>query len=170
MDKLDYLILSELLRDAQMPFSTIAKKLGTSPYTVAKRYEKMKREGKFAHSIVSIDLSKLGYQGKVFLMITNKPDEDRQAIIEALKKVRNVISISEVIGAFNILAIAVVSDLNSIKSAVWEVKKIPGVQNVEVTCIDDAAFPIKSNFGEVLSEKCLQLAKNLKADSNEESI
>ena len=46
MDKLDFLILSELLKDAQTPFSTVAKKLGTSPYTVAKRYEKMVKDGR----------------------------------------------------------------------------------------------------------------------------
>ncbi len=71
MDKLDYLLLSELLKDAQMPFVTIAKKLGISPQTVISRYKKMKKEGIIFSCVVSIDLLKLGYQGKAFLMITN---------------------------------------------------------------------------------------------------
>jgi len=65
MDKEDYLILSELLKDAQMSFLAIAKKFDISPYTVIKRYEGMKREGIILQTMVSIDLSKLGYQGKV---------------------------------------------------------------------------------------------------------
>ncbi len=66
MDKLDYLILAELLEDARTPFLTVAKKLGVSPYTVKQRYEDMKRKGLIRRTVVSIDLAKLGYQGKVF--------------------------------------------------------------------------------------------------------
>ena len=64
MDKIDYLILSELLKDASLSFVEIAEKVGTTPYTVRRRYEKMKKEGVIHRCIVSIDLSKLGYQGK----------------------------------------------------------------------------------------------------------
>jgi Lrp/AsnC family transcriptional regulator, regulator for asnA, asnC and gidA len=159
MDKLDYLILSELLKDAQMSFLTIAKKLGTSPYTITKRYEKMKKDGTILREIVSIDLSKLGYQGKTFLMITNRPDTKRGATVEALKKIKGIITMSEIIGAFDVIAIIPVSDLNSIKAAVKAVKKLPSVQQVEVTCTEDTAFPINASFGEILSKKCLNLAK-----------
>jgi Lrp/AsnC family transcriptional regulator, regulator for asnA, asnC and gidA len=164
MDKLDYLILSELLKDAQMPFATIAKKLGTSPYTITKRYEKMKKDGTISREIVSIDLSKFGYQGKTFLMITNKPDTSKQATIEALKKIKGIITMSEILGAFDVVAVIPVSDLNSIKAAVKAVKRIPGVQQVEVACIEDTSFPINSSFGEILSKKCLDLA-NLENNS-----
>ena len=160
MDKLDYLILSELLLDAQMPFSAVAKKVGTSPYTVAKRYERMRREGTIFQSIVSIDLSKVGYQGKAFVLITAIPNKDRSLILDALKKIKNVIVVSEIIGAFDVLAIAPVSDLSSLRGLVKEVKKVPGVQHVEVTCIDDTSFPLNKSFGEVLSKKCLLLAKS----------
>jgi len=164
MDKLDYLILSELLADAQTPFSTIAKKVGSSPYAVAKRYRRMMKAGTVLQSVISIDLSKLGYQGKALLMITTMPNDDRMSVVEALKKIRNIISISEIIGAFDILAIAPVSDLNSIKALVKEVKSIPGVQTVEITTINDTSFPVGLSFGAVLSKKCLDWA-NHKTDS-----
>jgi Lrp/AsnC family transcriptional regulator, regulator for asnA, asnC and gidA len=157
MDRLDYLILSELLKDARTPFSTIAKKLKSSPYTIATRYEKMKKDGTILRTAVSIDLSKLGYQGKVFLMITNMPDRDKHSTIQALKKIRNIIVISEIIGAFDILAVAPVSDLNSMRALVGAVKRIPGVQQVEVTCINDTSFPINSSFGEALSKRCISM-------------
>ncbi len=158
MDKVDYLILSELLKDAQMPFSAIAKKFDISPYTVTKRYERMKQEGTILRSIVSIDLSKLGYQGKAFLMITVASNQDRLPIIEALTKIRNIIVVTEIIGAFDILAVSPISDFAALRALIKEVKKIPGLQHVEVTCIDGTSFPLDSSFGEVLSKKCLYLA------------
>ena len=160
MDKLDYLILSDLLKDAQMSFMAIAKKLGISPYTVRKRYQRMKREGVIKKSIVSIDLSKLGYQGKAFLMITNSPSHDKSVTIASLMKIKNVMVISEIIGPFDILAIAPVMDLNSIRALADEVRKLPSVQRVEITCISDTAFPINAGFGKALSQKCLESAAN----------
>ena len=158
MDALDYLILSELLKDARMSFLAIAKKLNISPYTVGKRYEKMRENGTIVKAIISIDLSKLGYQGKAFLMITNHPGKDKQVTIDALKKMRNIIVMSEIIGDFDIIAIAPVSDIESVRTLVKEVKKVPSVQDVKITCIEDISFPINSSFGEVLSNKCLRFA------------
>lgn len=155
MDKLDYFILNELLKDAQMPFLQIAKKLGTSPYTISKRYEKMKRDGTIVRSIVSIDLSKIGYQGKAFLMITIAPNQEKSKTTEALTKIKNIISISEIIGAFDILAIAPVTDLDSIMTLVKEIKELPNVQQVEMTFTKDTAFPLNSNFGKTIAKKYL---------------
>lgn len=158
MDKLDYLILSELCKDAQLSFVIIAKKFGVTPYTVRKRYEKMKKEGIIFKSVVSIDLSKLGYQGKAFLMITVSAERDKSVTISGLKKISNVILVTEIIGTFDILAIAPVIDLNSIRTIVNEIKKLPNVQKVEITCINDTAFPVNPSFGEVLSQKSYELA------------
>jgi DNA-binding Lrp family transcriptional regulator len=158
MDKLDYLILAELSKDARTPFLTIAKKLGVSPYTVKQRYEEMKQKGLIRRSVVSIDLSKLGYQGKLFLLITNKPDKNKSVTIAALEKIRNIISISEMLGPFDIIAIAPITDFDSIKSLVTTVREMPSVQRVEVVCINDTAFPLNASFGKMLSQKSLELS------------
>ena len=158
MDKLDYLILSDLLKDAQMSFTAIAQKLGISPHTVRKRYQKMKKDGVIKRSIVSIDLAKLGYQGKVFLMITNSPSHDKAATIAALTKIKNIIVVTEIIGPFDILAIALITDLNSIKRLADEARKLPSVQRVEITCITETTFPINPSFCRLLRQKCLEEA------------
>ncbi len=157
MDKLDYLILSELLKDAQLSFVTIAKKLGTSPYTVRERYKRMKNEGIINKCTITIDLSKLGYQGKVFLMVTISPQREKSEIIVALKKIKNIFIITEIIGSFDILAVAPIIDLNTIIAIVNEIKKIPDVQKVEITCVNNPIFPNPS-WGELLSRKCVKLA------------
>lgn len=158
MDRLDYLILAELLKDARTPFLTIAKKLDVSPYTVKQRYDEMKQNGIIRKSIVSIDLSKLGYQGKLFLLITNKPDKSRAVTMATLEKMRNVISISEIIGTFDIIAVAPITDFDSVKKLVNQIRELPSVQRVEVACINDTAFPINSSFGKILSQKSYELA------------
>ena len=149
MDEIDLRIIRELTKDAKTPFLRIAKKLGVSPETVRTRYIKMKEDRTIKHCSISIDLSKIGYQGKVFLMITNSSNNDKSKTIDVLKKMRNIFIISEMIGDFEILGIAPVKDMNSLKALVNKIKKLPSVNKVEFTVINDATFPINEHFGEI---------------------
>jgi len=152
MDEIDLRIIRELTKDAQMPFLRIAKKLGVSPETVRTRYGKMREEGTIKHCSISISLSRIGYQSKVFLMITNAPNHDKSKTIDALKKMRNIFIISEMIGDFEIIGIAPVKDMNSLKTLVNKIKKLPSVNRVEITLINDTAFPVNEQFGELFLE------------------
>ena len=66
--------------------------------------------------------------------------------------------VTEILGSFDLLAIAPVMDLVSIRKLIAEVKKAPSVQRVEIACINDVNFPINSSFGRILSRKSLDLA------------
>jgi hypothetical protein len=107
---------------------------------------------------VSINLSKLGYQGKAFLLITVTPNGSKAETIAYLKNIRNIIMITEIIGSCDILAIAPVTDLNSIQTLASEAKKAPFLQRVEIALIDDIHFPVSPNFGTVLSQKSKTLS------------
>ena len=158
LDKLDYLVLSELLKDGTLSFVEIAKNIGSTPYTVRRRYEKMKKDGLIFRCTASIDLSKLGYQGKAFLLITVAPNSNKSETIEHIKSICNVMVVTEIMGPYDILAIAPITDLSSIQKLVTEARNAPNLQRVEIACINDVSFPIGSNFGVVLSQKCLILA------------
>ncbi len=158
MDKLDYLILSELLKDASLPFVTISQRVGASPYTVRRRFEKLKKGLIVNNCIASIDMSKLGYQGKLFSFITIASEGDKALIISQLSKIRNIFITTELMAPFDILSIAFITDLRSIQEIVEQIKKIPFVQHVKIACIDNSEFPLSPNFGSILSEKSRSLA------------
>ncbi len=160
MEKLDLLILSELEKDARASFSKIAKKLGISPYTIRKSYERMKQEGKIYRSTVCIDLSKLGYQGKALLLITVSPQQTKTETILALRRIRNVITVTEIIGSFDLLAIAPITDFASIKMLVDEAKRAPNVERVDIACINDTSFPAYPSFREMFSKRSRDLARS----------
>jgi len=118
----------------------------------------MKEEGIISRNSVLIDLSKLGYQGKVFLMITIHSQRERSNTISALEKISNIFVVTEIIGTFDILAIAPVTDLNSIGTVVTEINKLPDVQKVEITCISNTDFPFNASWSKLFSEKSCELA------------
>jgi Lrp/AsnC family transcriptional regulator, regulator for asnA, asnC and gidA len=158
MDKIDFLILGELVKDARMPFLEIAKKLGVSPFTVKSRYEKLVEDGVILGSVIDIDLSKLGYQAKAFLFIITSPGSGKSVAMEGLKKIKNIIVVSEIIGPFDLLAIAPVTDLDSVNVLVQEVKKLPSVKRVKISCVNSTMFPLNQTFGKLVSENAFQLA------------
>jgi Lrp/AsnC family transcriptional regulator for asnA, asnC and gidA len=149
MDELDLLIMNELMKDCQTPLLRIARKLGVSPETVRTRYAKLKEDGKISHCSISIDLSKIGYQCKVFLLITNAPKNDKSKTLETLMKMEDIFIVSEIIGDFELIAIAAIKDLNGLKMLVNKIKELPSVSRVEFTLIYDTAFPVTSRFGEL---------------------
>jgi Lrp/AsnC family transcriptional regulator for asnA, asnC and gidA len=153
MDKVDLQILKELTNDAQLPFSRIAKRIGVATKTVQSRYEKMKKEGVILRSSIVIDLSKLGFQGRAFLMITNTPGQTRKETTNALKRLENVFLITEVIGDYDVLAIAAAKDFKSVVNLVNEIRTLPGVEQVEFTLSDDVPFPIERGFEQLFQAK-----------------
>lgn len=161
MDKIDYLILSELLVNAQLSFLQIAQKLNVSSLTVKSRYNKMVKTGIIRRSTINIDLSKLGYQGKVYLLITNSPKYSKKATIDFLKKNQNILIVSEMIGPFDVFAVAPVVDFESIKKVVKQVKNIQSIQRLNVIYVTDTSFPINPTYGKILSKKTREIAEIL---------
>lgn len=151
MDETDLEILQLLVRSPQEPFYRIAKKVGVSPRTVQKRLQKMKEAGMIHCFSIIIDLSKLGYQGEAYLQITNAPGYDKATTIEGLKGIPNIFLITEIIGDFDVMAIAAVKDYKSIVKMVNTIKQMPSVEKVETDFVTETQFPATTKFTEQLT-------------------
>jgi DNA-binding Lrp family transcriptional regulator len=153
MDATDLEILQLLVRNPQEPFSRIAKKVGISTGTAQRKVQKMKESGLIQCFSIIIDLSKIGYQGEAYFQITNSSGYDKATTIDALKGIPNIFIITEIIGAFDILAIAAVKDYQSIVSMINTIKQLPSVEHVETDFVTETQFPATTKFAEQLTPK-----------------
>lgn len=154
MDELDAKIIDALTKDVQRSFLGIAGEIGVSTRTVQKRYKKLQEEGIILLSCATLDLAKLGYQGKAYLLITNAANHDKKETLDALKQMQNVFSIVEIIaGDIDVLALAAVKDFRSIVDLVNGIRKLPSVDNVEVTFTNDTTFPVGKEFNAAFRTK-----------------
>ena len=151
MDETDWEILQLLIKNPQERFSTIAKKAGVSPKTVQKRVQNMKEERVILHSAIIIDLSKLGYEGQATIRITNTPGYDKATTIDALKEIPNIFITTEIIGDFDVMAIAAVKDYPSIVNMVNTIRELSSVEKAEVDFVTDTQFPATTNFNKQLA-------------------
>jgi Lrp/AsnC family transcriptional regulator for asnA, asnC and gidA len=150
MDETDFEILQLLMKNPQERFSSIAKGVGVSPRTVQKKVQKMKEAGLILRSSIIMDLSKLGYEGEATIRITNAPGYDKATTIEALKGIPNIFIITEIIGDFDIMAIAAVKDYPSIVNMVNTIRQLPSVEKAEADFVTETQFPATTEFNRQL--------------------
>ncbi len=149
MDIVDAKILRELTKNPQAHFSRVAEKIGVTPGTVQKRYHKLRDNSIIIRSSVIIDLSKIGYQGKAYLMITNAPGYSKETTINALKKIPNMFMMTDIIGEFDVLVIAAVRNFTGIMDNVDTIRKLPSVERIDVAFVKDTMFPSPKEFNEL---------------------
>jgi DNA-binding Lrp family transcriptional regulator len=150
VDKIDHHIINELTKNGRKPFLQIANQLGIAPVSVQKRYQKMKRNGIIMRPTIIIDLSKIGYQGKAHLLITEKPNHDKNVTIDFLKKLQNVFLIAEIIGEFDVLAMLPFKDFYNVIQVVDKIRALPGVSQVEIALTSDTSFPITKYYTKMM--------------------
>jgi Lrp/AsnC family transcriptional regulator for asnA, asnC and gidA len=140
IDAVDTQILTELIKDAQMPFSEIGQKIGVSRETVRKRFERMKKEGIIRRITILVDGRKIGEQGTAFLMLTCLRGADKKALFQKLRIVPDVCLVTELMGDFDFFVWARVRDLEQIALIIGEIRKCEGIDRIETMLLPQTYF------------------------------
>jgi Lrp/AsnC family transcriptional regulator for asnA, asnC and gidA len=140
IDTVDIQILTELIKDAQMPFSEISKKIGVSRETVRKRFEKMKKEEVISRMTILIDGHKIGEQGTAFLMLTCLRGADKKVVFQKLKIIPDVCMITELMGDFDFFVWARIRDMQQIAQIISEIRRCEGIDRIETMLLPQTYF------------------------------
>ncbi len=142
MDETDSFIIKRMTEDARVSFRKIAEELGVSPDTVISRYRALKEEGVIRGSTVILDPKKIGYKGMAAFMIDISPisltatkvtPPKTAEILEKVIKMPNIILATKTVGDHDLLAIAVIRDVEHLIATGADIAKIPGVKDMHVS-------------------------------------
>ncbi|MFA5364022.1 MAG: Lrp/AsnC family transcriptional regulator [Candidatus Bathyarchaeia archaeon] len=143
MDETDLIIIKRMTENARVSFRKIAKELGVSPDTVISRYKALQEKGVIRGSTVVLDPKKIGYKGMAAFMIDTAPTniiateanqpEESSSILETLIKMPDIILATKTVGDHDMLAIAVIKDVEHLISTGGEIAKISGVKDLRVS-------------------------------------
>lgn len=132
LDDLDRKILQMLLRDANIPYTDIARELKVSGGTIHVRMKKMQEAGIVLGSRLVVDPSKLGFDVMAFLGIYL---EKGSAYQKALQQMRNIPEITELhytTGMYNMFAKIVCRDTRHLREVLNDkIQVIEGVERTE---------------------------------------
>ena len=125
-------IVDILTKNGRVPFSKIAKEIGTSTTTVSRRYEKLK-ENNFIKVSIQFNPLELGYQAVLDLDVAIANQSETKEIVEKIAKIPGVAYLIKISGNYDLSVAALVKDCNDIIKISEEIAKIPSIKRIEAT-------------------------------------
>ena len=131
-DKVDLGILSILQKDANIPYTEIAKQVFVSPGTVHVRMKKLEQAGVIKGTRLQIDYTKLGYDVISFLGIYLERSDLYDSVITQLKEIPEIISAHYTTGNYGIFVQMVCRDTKHLHQVLHnKIQKVEGIQRTE---------------------------------------
>lgn len=130
-DQTDMLLLGALSRDSSEAVPSLARRLGINASSAYGRIKRMRERGLITGYTVRVDYKMLGLEVRAHVGI-NRSHRFKDAIRSRLEQMREVESVSEVTGRFDMVVAVRVRDLESLHSLVVDgLGRIEGVHNTE---------------------------------------
>lgn len=132
IDKTDLKILSLLMQDAKMPYTTIGEKIFVSGGTVHVRMNKMEQMGIVKGSQLIVDPIKLGWDISAFLGIYLDKSELYDTVASQLENIPEVVSINYTTGQYSIFVKIVCRDTQHLREVLHDkIQKVGGINRTE---------------------------------------
>ncbi len=132
IDQTDRQILALLMRDANLAYTEIAKKIHVSGGTVHVRMKKLEDMGIVKGSGLTVDYTALGYDVTAFLGIYLDKSSLYDEVSEMLKNIPEIVGANYTTGAYSIFAKIVCRDTNHLRDVLHDkIQKIGGIQRTE---------------------------------------
>ena len=132
LDKLDKNILSILMKDANTPYTEIAKTLNVSGGTVHVRMKKLEDKGIVSGSSLTVDYARLGYDVSAFLGIYLNKSSLYEEVTKELKSIPEIVGAHYTTGIYSIFAKIVCRDTQHLREVLHDkIQKIQGIQRTE---------------------------------------
>ncbi|EOR93278.1 putative transcriptional regulator, AsnC family [Arcticibacter svalbardensis MN12-7] len=145
LDEIDRNILEQLQMDAEKPYVQIAKSLNISNSLVHQRVSRLKQFQIIETTQVNLSEKGLGYESSAFTGIILKEDPTSKHIIEALKKIPEIVECYYISGQYTLFLKIVARNNEHLREILYEkIDAIPGILRTETTI----------NFGTVFKRNC----------------
>ncbi|MBN2260512.1 MAG: Lrp/AsnC family transcriptional regulator [Clostridiales bacterium] len=146
IDDADKVILKKLLADARANFSDLAKELNISVPAVVKRFKKMKKIGLIVGTSLVLDLSENKNMFVQAIRIELVDQSYQNEVIEKIKKIKSVLNCIPVIGNYDIFVVAYTRNIDDIKVIRDRIRKISGIEKIEMSTNLDEDFLYVENL------------------------
>ncbi|MGZ3910436.1 MAG: Lrp/AsnC ligand binding domain-containing protein [Flavisolibacter sp.] len=132
IDKLDLLIIQQLMQDAGVSYAEMGKKLFVSAGTIHVRIKKLQDAGVINGVRYGVDLKKLGYDVIAFIGIYLEKSSLYDTVAKDLKKIPEIVRMNYTTGNYSIFAEIVCKDIAQLRTILHdELQKIKGIERTE---------------------------------------
>ena len=120
-DDLDLVVLAKMIEDSTISFKQLAKLTKSDQRTIAKRYERLKREGIVKRQTIQVDWSRLGLTATAFMgTATSRGDESRKELIDFVQHEPRVLQAYTTLGSHEYFMIVLDTNMERLRSEVCD--------------------------------------------------
>lgn len=131
-DEVDKKILAVLMKNANTPYTDIAKQIRVSGGTVHVRMNRLEELGVVIGSSISLDFTKLGFDVTAFIGIHLESSSMFESVSDQLKFIPEIVAANYTTGAYGIFAKVICRDTPHLRTVLHDkIQKINGVQRTE---------------------------------------
>lgn len=150
MRELDRKILLQLIKDSEQPVRDIAKKVGASRQTVAKKIEEFKKSGTISSFVVKLNPEKFGLTTKAYVFVREDPRADvRKRNEEMIKKFHQISEFYRLFGRYDAVLEVRVKDSGELIDLIKKIHALGGVRETETFIVHSS---VKNNPEEPFME------------------
>jgi DNA-binding Lrp family transcriptional regulator len=132
MKKTDKKILLQLMLDAQQPVSEIAKKVGVTRQTVAKKITRLRESGIINSFTIRLNPERIGLGMKAYIFLREDPKTELRRRNEvSIKRLRQVSKFYRLFGRYSAILEAWVKDDKELTNLVKKIHHLKGVRETE---------------------------------------
>lgn len=129
LDETDKTLISELMRDARIPYSELGKKVGMATSTVIERVKKLQANGIIKGFFPMMDYQRIGYDLCAFVQVLLKGSENEDSFTEQVNKMAEVMECHFITGDYSYLLKVRARDSNSLEYFLKnKLGKLPGME------------------------------------------
>jgi Lrp/AsnC family transcriptional regulator, regulator for asnA, asnC and gidA len=132
LDKLDLLIISNMMENSGISYADLGKKLFVSGGTIHVRIKKLQDLGVVIGSRLNVNLPLMGYDVVAFIGIYLEKSSFYDSVAADLKKIHQVVRLNYTTGNYGMFAEIVCKDIAELKHVLHdELQKIKGIDRTE---------------------------------------
>jgi DNA-binding Lrp family transcriptional regulator len=134
LDKIDHIILEELMQDGRASFSAIARETKLTDVAIKKRVESLKRRNIISGISVDLNYKSLGYENPIFVQIRSEVSKNKD-IIKKLNNMDFVLELYQILGEYNLIAKLIVPSLETAEKFISQLGLIDGVIDLKTMVV-----------------------------------
>jgi Lrp/AsnC family transcriptional regulator for asnA, asnC and gidA len=132
IDKLDLQIINEMMRNAEISYADLGKKLFVSGGTIHVRMKKLHEMGVVKGTKLQADLKMIGYDVIAFIGIYLEKSSLYDTVAKELKKIPEIVRLNYTTGNYSIFAEIVCKDIGQLRRVLHdELQKVKGIERTE---------------------------------------
>lgn len=141
IDSTDIRIIESLMEDGRIAYSSLAEQIGSSNTLVHQRVRKLKELSILTKPVYLISPEHIGYDTCAFVLMMVKESNQIDGVIEALKKIPEVVSCVSIMGRYDLMVRLYAVNNKHLQDIVHDkLQAIPGVEGTNTMVAFEVSF------------------------------